>query len=198
MAKNKSKRGANGNQSSSGGDRIPASLKEFGQKAADLAQNPVARSVIAAGLVTAAAALTANQKVRDTARKTARDAADATEEAAANASRVGEALVTAAADTFRKLFNLDEGTGRASSGSSSGGGEQTLTTPAKRTAKPKGGAKTGAKSASAGKTSAAKAPAKSKAAKPKAATAKGGGAKKSAGRKAPASTGGPGTQGGGA
>ena len=70
MAKDKSKHGG-GDEGA--GDRIPAALREFGQRAAELAQNPVARSVIAAGLVTAAAALTANQKVRDTSKKTARD-----------------------------------------------------------------------------------------------------------------------------
>lgn len=165
MAKNKSKRGANAD-GAGGGDRIPAALKEFGQKAADLAQNPVARSVIAAGLVTAAAALTANQKVRDTARKTAKDAADATEEAAANATRVGEALVTAAADTFRKLFNLDE---PAAGTASRGREEQTLTTPARRSPRK---AKASAKAApAAGKAASARSGAKKSAAKPKAAGA---------------------------
>ena len=102
-----------------GGDRMPASLKEFGQKAAELAQNPIARSVIAAGLVTAAAALTTNQKVRDSAKKTAKGAADATEEAAAGATRLGEALVTAATDTFRRMFNLEESSSSSSGSSSS-------------------------------------------------------------------------------
>ena len=35
---------------------FPDALKEAGQKAAELAQNPVARSMLAAGLVAAAAA----------------------------------------------------------------------------------------------------------------------------------------------
>lgn len=119
-------------------DRIPAALREFGQKAAELAQNPIARSVIAAGLVTAAAALTANQKVRDTAKKAARDAADTTEEAAANATRLGEALVTAATDTFRRMFNVDEASSGSSSGSGSSGGgasEEPLSTPRKTRAR---------------------------------------------------------------
>lgn len=170
MAKDKSNK--HGGASSDAADRIPAALKEFGQKAADLVQNPIARSVIAAGLVTAAAALTANQKVRDTARKTAKDAADATEEAAANATKVGEALVTAAADTFRRMFNLDEGAtgGRNESARSSDGGEQPLTTPARRgSAKAKAGpAKSRTKAASAGgKAKAAKATSETSAPKAK-------------------------------
>jgi hypothetical protein len=139
-----------------GGDRIPASLKEFGQKAAELAQNPIARSVIAAGLVTAAAALTTNQKVRDSAKKTAKGAADATEEAAAGATRLGEALVTAATDTFRRMFNLEEssssssGSSPSTSGSSgsSGGGaqEEPLSTPRKTRSSGAGKTKASAKS----------------------------------------------------
>ena len=54
-----------GTESTGGGrnaaDMIPDALREAGKKAAELAQNPVARSLLAAGLVTAAAALAANK-----------------------------------------------------------------------------------------------------------------------------------------
>ena len=56
-----------GQSKSSGGSRtsraaaaFPDALKEAGQRAAELAQNPVALSMMAAGLVAAAAALPAN------------------------------------------------------------------------------------------------------------------------------------------
>ena len=182
MAKDKSDNqgGVNGDQS--GTDRIPAALKEFGQKAAELAQNPIARSVIAAGLVTAAAALTANQKVRDTAKKTAKDAADATEEAAANASRIGEQLVAAATDTFRRVFNLDEGSSSGGGGSTSGGEEKPLSTPRKRSSGGKSkSAKSGKAAPGAGKASSAKSSGKATTAKAKTASGgKSGGAKRKA------------------
>ncbi len=41
-------------------DAIPEALRDAGRRATDLAQNPYARSLLAAGLVTAAAALAAN------------------------------------------------------------------------------------------------------------------------------------------
>jgi hypothetical protein len=50
-------------------ERTTGALRDIGQKAADLANNPIARSMLAAGLVTAAAALTANTKARQNARK---------------------------------------------------------------------------------------------------------------------------------
>jgi hypothetical protein len=73
MAKDKARKGdaASGNADAAGSDqsgqsaaaeRIPAALREFGEKAVELANNPIARSMIAAGLVTAAAALTATRK----------------------------------------------------------------------------------------------------------------------------------------
>jgi hypothetical protein len=100
-----------------GGDRIQQQIRDFAQKAADLAQNPVARTMIAAGLVTAAAAITANKKVRDNAKKAGRDAVDSAEDAAEAAGRIGTAVVSAAADAFRKVMNLggEEDSGASSS-----------------------------------------------------------------------------------
>jgi hypothetical protein len=42
-------------------EAIPEALRDAGKRATDLAQNPYARSLLAAGLVTAAAALAANK-----------------------------------------------------------------------------------------------------------------------------------------
>ena len=113
-----------------GSDRIQQQIRDFASKAADLAQNPVARTMLAAGLVTAAAAMTTNKKVRDTARKAGREAADSAEDAAEAASRIGTAVVNAAADAFRRLINLggdnDDAGGSGSSGQSASGGRSTL------------------------------------------------------------------------
>jgi DNA-binding XRE family transcriptional regulator len=73
-------------------------------KVAELAENPVARSMLAAGLVTAAAALTANAKVRATVRDAGRDALDTAEAAADSATKIGAAIVTAATDAVRRLL----------------------------------------------------------------------------------------------
>src|SRR5687768_14283993 len=90
-------------------------LKEAGERAADLARNPVARSMLAAGLVTAAAALTANARVRKTVRDAGRDALDTAEAAADSASKIGAAIVTAATDAVRRLLAASSGDGGATS-----------------------------------------------------------------------------------
>jgi hypothetical protein len=155
MAKDKARKGgaASGNADAAGSDqsgqsaaaeRIPAALREFGEKAVELANNPIARSMIAAGLVTAAAALTANQKNRDAVRKVASDAADATEDAAENARRIGAALVTAATESFQRMFSGVGG---------SGGGESVKSNDAEESELPLTTARsgTGAGASSAGK-----------------------------------------------
>lgn len=83
-------------------------LREAGRRAAELAQNPVARSLLAAGLVTAAASLAANKSFRHAAKKSARaaqDAAEAAAEAAAeNASKIGAAMIEAATEAVRRMM----------------------------------------------------------------------------------------------
>src|SRR3954468_18657610 len=96
---------------------FPDALKEAGQRAAELAQNPVARSMMAAGLVAAAAALTANSRVRKKVSDASRDALDTAEAAADSASKIGAAIVTAATDAVRRMLSAGGGS------SSSGGGE---------------------------------------------------------------------------
>jgi hypothetical protein len=144
MAKDKVGNGNSGDTGDSGGssgsgqggqfagaDRIPVALREFGEKAVELANNPIARSMLAAGLVTAAAALTANQKNRDTVRKAASNAADATEDAAENARRIGAALVTAATESFQRMFSTVSGSGEGDADKKDGAeeAELPLTTP---------------------------------------------------------------------
>ena len=96
------KSGAKQSRSSTGGSgKIPDALREAGQKAAELAQNPVARSMLAAGLVTAAAALTSSRKVRDSVKEAGRDAAENAEAAADSASKIGAAIVSDATHAVR-------------------------------------------------------------------------------------------------
>jgi histone H1/5 len=82
-------------------------------KLAELAGNPLARSMLAAGLVAAAAALTTNQKVRQSAKKAGREALEGAEAAADNASKIGAAIVSAATDAVRRLMVTPTGTGAA-------------------------------------------------------------------------------------
>jgi hypothetical protein len=94
-------------------DAIPEALRDAGRRATDLAQNPYARSLLAAGLVTAAAALAANKNVRDATRRNLKDASDAAEVAADNAGKVGAAIINAATEAVQRMLNL----------ASTGGGE---------------------------------------------------------------------------
>jgi hypothetical protein len=91
-------------------DAIPKALKEAGQRATDLAQNPYARGLLAAGLVTAAAALAANKNVRDTTRRNVKDATEAATEAAEvaadNAGKIGVAIINAATEAVQRMLNL--------------------------------------------------------------------------------------------
>lgn len=154
MAKSSSGAGGDGsNETRQGGgeetgDRIQQQIRDFAQKAADLAQNPVARTMIAAGLVTAAAAMTSNKKVRDNVKKAGRDAADSAEEAAEAASRIGTAVVNAAADAFRRVMNLGSAEEEDAGGSSgSGDTSRNVSAKAKSGSKAKGSSGGAAKSA---------------------------------------------------
>jgi hypothetical protein len=123
------------------GDRIPQQLRDFAQKATELAQNPVARTMIAAGLVTAAAALTANKKVRDSALKAGRDATDGAEEAARAAGEIGTAVVNAATEAFRKFANVGGGTQPEASGAEADSASPETPAPARETQKASSGKK---------------------------------------------------------
>lgn len=141
-------------------------------KLTELANNPMARSMLAAGLVAAAAALTANQKVRQSAKKAGQDALDGAGAAADNASKIGAAIVTAAAEAVRRLLPGDEAPakGKSSTGRKSAAGK--AKTAKGKAAKPAGRGR--AKSAGAGAAaakSAAKPAGKSAASRTKTASA---------------------------
>jgi hypothetical protein len=148
-----------GNKSGNGGNgaKTGKGLGGATDKLAELAQNPLARSMLAAGLVTAAAALTANEKVRQGAKKAGREAMDGAEAAADNASKVGAAILTAATEAVRRFM---AGASRAPAG-----GEGQAAGTKGGAAKGSGGAKSGAKAKAPAKAKAAAAP---KTAKPKA------------------------------
>lgn len=170
-------------------------------KLTELANNPMARSMLAAGLVAAAAALTTNQKVRQSAKKAGQDALDGAGAAADNASKIGAAIVTAATDAVRRLLASDEGPATRKSstagrkGAASGKGKGKTAKAAKPAARGQ------AKSAGAGKAaakSAAKPAAKTAASRAKTASvASGRGAANGAGAKGSAKKAG-GTKAGGA
>jgi hypothetical protein len=144
MAESDNEKGNGDPQSKSTSEQFTDSLREAGLKAAELAKNPVARNMFAAGLVTAAAALTANKKFRSNVKQAGKDAQDVASSTADNASRIGAAIIGAATDAVRKLM---------------GGEEETLTSKPARKPAAKKSAKTAAKKAPA-KPAAPKAKAK--------------------------------------
>lgn len=92
--------------SSWGFEAIPDALRDAGRRASDLAQNPYARSLLAAGLVTAAAALAANKNVRDATKRNIKAATDAAEVGAENAAKIGTAIIDAATEAVQRLIAL--------------------------------------------------------------------------------------------
>src|SRR3954465_9044681 len=123
MAKSGEPKSGGGGKKGRAAAAFPDALKEAGQRAAELAQNPVARSMMAAGLVAAAAALTANSRVRKTVSDASRDALDTAEAPADSASKIGAAIVTAATEAVRRMLSAGgggsgEGSGSTSTGSS--------------------------------------------------------------------------------
>src|SRR6476469_7511468 len=116
------KSGGGGGKARTAAAAFPDALKEAGQRAAELAQNPVARSMMAAGLVAAAAARTANSRVRKTVSDASRDALDTAEAAADSATKIGAAIVTAATEAVRRMLSPG---GSSAGGSSAGAGSST-------------------------------------------------------------------------
>lgn len=94
------------------GVKIPKTLRDSGKAAMKLAQNPVARELLSAGLIAAATAVTANSRARKAALDGGRDAADAVSGAAAtasdNAAKLGAALVDAAGNAAQRFLNGDK------------------------------------------------------------------------------------------
>src|SRR3546814_11206044 len=95
MAKAKSSTGKSGGKSgpkSSGSAKINEALRDEGQKAAELAKNPVARSMLVGGMVTAAAAFPSSRKVREREKEQRLDLGDS-REAAADSARQAEPAI---------------------------------------------------------------------------------------------------------
>ena len=86
-------------------EAIPEALREATKRAADLAQNPYARSLLAAGLVAAAAALTANKNTREATRRNFKGATDAAEAAAHQAGEAGAAIVNVVSDAVQHMLS---------------------------------------------------------------------------------------------
>src|ERR1041384_1867269 len=86
-------------------DGIYEALRDAGRRASDLAQNPYAKGLIAAGLVAAAASLASNKNLRKATRRNLKAAADTAEIGAGNAGKVGLAIVTAATEAVQQMLN---------------------------------------------------------------------------------------------
>lgn len=164
---NKTSGGKKPDEASGWTDGISEALRDASKKASDLAQNPYARSLLAAGLVAAAAALASNKNVREVTRRNLRTATEAVEVGADNAGKIGVAIVNAATDAVQHLLSL---TGAASAAASAA--KPAPASKAKSTAapKPKANAKPRTARPATAKAPAAKAAAKS-AAKPAAKSA---------------------------
>lgn len=134
------------------GVKIPKTLRDTGKAAVKLAQNPVARELLSAGLIAAAAAVTANTRARKAVKQGGKDTADALGEAATgaaqNASKLGTAIIDAAGNAAERFL----GAGSAASGRSA-------------SSAPKGPAKS--KKSAKSPSSATRKPAAKKAAAPK-------------------------------
>lgn len=95
------------------GVKIPKTLRDSGKAAMKLAQNPVARELLSAGLVAAAAAVAANSRARKAAIDGGRDVADAVTGAATTASSsaamIGAALVDAAGTAAERFLSAKDG-----------------------------------------------------------------------------------------
>lgn len=93
------------------GVKIPKTLRDSGKAAMKLAQNPMARELLSAGLIATAAAVTANSRARKAARQSGKEAGEALSGAASAASdsatRIGAALVGAAEMAAQRFFGND-------------------------------------------------------------------------------------------
>ncbi len=95
--KNKDKKG--------GGVKIPKKLRKIGNKAMKLADNPVVSEVVAAALLSAAAALRENDGARRKAVKAGSVALDAAESLSKNSGKVGDSLRKLALDLARRTLD---------------------------------------------------------------------------------------------
>ncbi len=97
MAKDKNKK--------SGGMKVPKKLRKIGKKAMKLADNPVVSEVVAAALLSAAAALRENEGARRKAVKAGTVALDAAESMAKDSGKLGDSLRKLALDMARRTLD---------------------------------------------------------------------------------------------
>lgn len=90
------------------GVKVPKGLRDSGKAAVKFAQSPMARELLSAGLVAAAAAVAANSRARKAAQQSGAEASDAfakaADTAAESASKIGAAFVAAAGAAAQRLF----------------------------------------------------------------------------------------------
>ena len=105
----------------SGAIKLPKQLLKAGNLAMDLARQPVVSEVVAAALLSAAAALRADKKVAGAAGAVGAEAAGAASEASKQASKMGDALRELAIDMARRtLDNWERPSGSKQAGTESG------------------------------------------------------------------------------
>jgi len=93
-----------------GKTKLPKALRASGDAVAEWAQSPIARELLAAGLVAVASAIADNKKLRAKAKRGADDAGEITTDAAAMTSQLGAMLAAAATDAAQRLFAPEEPT----------------------------------------------------------------------------------------
>lgn len=90
------------------GVKIPKGLRDSGNAAMKLAQSPMARELLSAGLAAAAAAVVANGRARKTAQQSGEEIKDtmsgAVNAAAESAGKIGTAFVEAASVAAQQIF----------------------------------------------------------------------------------------------
>ena len=100
-----------------GGVKIPKEVRKAGDKALKLAaEHPVISDIVAAGLLAAAAALTGDKKLRQTALELGEDAKEAASASVAKGSRaksVAKAAAGAMAKALRDELTTGKGVGKA-------------------------------------------------------------------------------------
>ncbi len=107
MAKGKDKK-AGGGKKKIAGVRVPKKIRKLGAKAMDLAQEPVVADIVAAALLSAAAALRDGKDARRAAKAAGAagaEAAKAAGEAAREAGKVGDSLRKLAFDLARRTLD---------------------------------------------------------------------------------------------
>jgi hypothetical protein len=114
MGKGKDKKGKG--KKDDGGVRIPKPLRKAGKEALKLAKEPVVTEIVAAALLSAAAALRGDKAAAKAGKASADTAADAVRQA----GKIGDSLRTLAIDLARRTLDNWDRPGAAAGGSGKG------------------------------------------------------------------------------